>query len=265
MNNIGRAIVKKLAVKFEGYEILSVDDSDIFACYRDLWNTKSEKRDATRQGIISSGGCTNNSVKMRKNASDKSASKGQSNAIADTYRNKFIIPLDFEMLDSALPFYQARLGNRLCYDITFNDYNRVIKSAVASSYAKYEISNISLEYEIVFQPTLAKYISDEYQSMALLYDRVLRHRKIKVNKLDTTWNWSFNTPCKSLKGMLVLFEEEKPHARDTSKFYNPKIQKVSVTGEGKPNQLYTQGMRSFEQYGEICKYFAEGKQKGQQH
>ena len=31
--------------------------------------------------------------------------------------------------------------------------------------------------------------------------------------------------------------------------------------EGKPNQLYTQGMRSFEQYDEICKYFAEGKQR----
>ena len=31
--------------------------------------------------------------------------------------------------------------------------------------------------------------------------------------------------------------------------------------EGKPNQLHAQGMRSFEQYDEICKYFAEGKQK----
>ena len=41
--------------------------------------------------------------------------------------------------------------------------------------------------------------------------------------------------------------------------YNPKIQKVSVIVEGKPNQLYAQGMRSFEQYDEICKYFAEGK------
>ena len=97
--------------------------------------------------------------------------------------------------------------------------------------------------------------------MALLYDRVLRHRQIRVNKSDTTWNWSFNTPCKSLKGILVLFEEEKPYARDTSKFYNPKIEKVSVIVEGKPNQLYTQGMRSFEQYDETRKYFAEGVQK----
>ena len=31
--------------------------------------------------------------------------------------------------------------------------------------------------------------------------------------------------------------------------------------EGKPNQLYPHGMRSFEQYDEICKYFAEGKQR----
>ena len=37
--------------------------------------------------------------------------------------------------------------------------------------------------------------------------------------------------------------------------------KVSVIVEGKPNQLYTQGMRSFEQYDEICKYFTEGKQR----
>ena len=46
VSNIGRAIVKKLAVKFEGNEIMSIDDYDIFACYRNLWKTKSEKRNA---------------------------------------------------------------------------------------------------------------------------------------------------------------------------------------------------------------------------
>ena len=62
-----------------------------------------------------------------------------------------------------------------------------------------------------------------------------------------------------MKGILVLFEEEKSYIRDTSKFYNPKIQKVSVTIEGKPDQLYSQGMRSFEQYDEAHKYFTEGR------
>ena len=36
VSNIGRAIVKKLAVKFEGNEIMSVDNYDIFACCQDL-------------------------------------------------------------------------------------------------------------------------------------------------------------------------------------------------------------------------------------
>ena len=96
--------------------------------------------------------------------------------------------------------------------------------------------------------------------MALLYDRILRHRKIIVNKSDTVWNWAFNMPCKSLKGIRVLFEEEKTYTQDTSKVYNPKIQNISVIVQGKPNQLYARGMRSFEQYDEICKYFTEGKQ-----
>ena len=123
VSNIGRAIVKKLAVKFERNEIMSVDDFDVFACYQDLWKVKSEKRNAICQGIISNDGCRENSIKLRINAGDKNASNPQDKATADAYGNKLIIPLDFEMLDSAAPYFQEGLGNRLCYKITFNDYN----------------------------------------------------------------------------------------------------------------------------------------------
>ena len=214
VNNIGRAIIKKLAVKFEGNKIMSVDNYDIFACYQDLWKTKSEERNAIRQGIISNDSCTENCIKLRINAGDKNASNTQDKAIADAYGNKFIILLDFEMLDSAAPYYQAGLKNRLCYKLTFNDHNRVTKSGVSSPKvpdAKYKITDISLEYEIATQPDLMRSIRSKYQHMALLYDRILRHRKSIVNKSDAVWNWSFNMPCKSLKGILVLFEEEQSY------------------------------------------------------
>ena len=64
-----------------------------------------------------------NCMKLRKNASDKNPSNVQDKAIADAYGNKFIIPLDFELLDSSAPYYQAGLVNRLCYELMFNDYN----------------------------------------------------------------------------------------------------------------------------------------------
>ena len=93
-------------------------------------------------------------MKLQINVSDKDDSSLKNKVIADAYGNKFIIPLDFEILDSVMIYYQSGLGNRLCYEITFNDYNRVIKSPIELTSpkvpdAKYKISDISLEYEIV--------------------------------------------------------------------------------------------------------------------
>ena len=73
-----------------------------------------------------------NCIKLRINAGDKNAGNARDKAIADANKNKFIIPLDFEMLDSAAPYYEAGLRNRLCYEITFNNYNQVTKSRVSS-------------------------------------------------------------------------------------------------------------------------------------
>ena len=214
---------------------MEVNDIDIFACYQDLWKTKSEKRDTVRQGIISDDSFTGNRIKLRINAKDKSASNPLDNAIAHSYRNKFVIPFDFEMLDSAIPYYQSGLRNRLCYEIKFNEHGNVIKAAgqTPTPDATYEMKDIALQYEIVTQLELARNISEEYQEMVLLYDRVIRHSTKPANKSDMTWNWSFNDCCKPLKGVLVLFKEEKSFIRDTSKFYNPKIEKVSITVGGK--------------------------------
>ena len=95
MSNIGRPIIKKLAVKFEGNKILRVDDFDIFAYYRDLWKTKLQKKNAVRQGIISNDGCTENCITLRINAVGKSAANKKDNAIAEAYgiSSQFLLTL----------------------------------------------------------------------------------------------------------------------------------------------------------------------------
>ena len=113
-SNVGKAIVKKLTVKLEGNEILGMDDFDVFVCYRDLWKTVSEKGNTVRQGIIHNSGCTVNCMKLQINGRNKDATNTRDKATADTYGNKFIIPLDLEMLESVMPYYQLGLRNRLC-------------------------------------------------------------------------------------------------------------------------------------------------------
>ena len=49
VQNLGRAVVKKTTIKISGNEVLSIDDSDVFYCYLDLWKTtRGEKMPNTR-------------------------------------------------------------------------------------------------------------------------------------------------------------------------------------------------------------------------
>ena len=132
---IGREIVKKLEVKFKGNEIFGVDDFDVFACYRDLWKTDSEKRNALRQGIFHSGGCADNCMKLRINASGKHATSKRDDAIAKAYRNS-------DMLDRMMLYYQSGLGNRLCYIIMIHswinrlDFNQKYQYQIATKFIR---------------------------------------------------------------------------------------------------------------------------------
>ena len=113
---------------------------------------------------------------------------------------------------------------------------------------------------MVSEAELARQIRQQVSGkMVILYDRILRHRKITKNKSDTLWNINLNVPARSMKGILMLFED--PERTSTESYFNPKITKVEVTIEGVPNQLYSQGMKAYQQWDEINKYFALNSKK----
>ena len=260
VGNLGRNIIRKLVVKLEGNEIISIDDYDILYSYYDCWKCKTKRHNAVFQGIVETDGQTENAIKHRINAGNK-ADVAKDITVASIYDNKFCIPLDFEILET-IPLYQYGLGSRLTYELTFSDYSDVIKATNPD--ATYTISNISLEFDTVINASLASQIRTEYMKSSILYDRILRARIIPLDKSDTSFSVDINSPSKSLKGVLLIFTQERSatkFARDTEEFYNPKITKVEVTVEGVPNELYAQNMEYRHQYDEIVKHFAEGRLK----
>ena len=260
VQNLGRAIVKKTTIKISGNEVLSIDDSDVLHCYQDLWKAPPERANSQYQGIDLSDDC--NVTRIRVGAGNKVETETEDVAIAAAYGNRFHIPLDFELLETHTPFYQSALGDRLEYELTFNEYSRIIV-ATGDTAASYTVENICLEFDMVTQPDLARQIRNQYKGrLAILYDRVLRHRKIRANKSETLWNINLNVPARSMKGILLLFEEPAAaFQRNTEAFYNPKITKVEVTIEGIPNQLYSQGMRAYQLWEEARKHFAAGTKR----
>ena len=261
VGNLGRNIIRKLVVKLEGNEIISIDDYDVLYSYYDCWKTATERRNAIFQGIIEADGQTENANKHQINSTDK-ANNVKDQTVASIYDNRFCIPLDFEILESSLPLYQYGLGSRLTYELTFADYSDLIKAMNPD--ATYTISNISLEFDTTINASLASQIRTEYMKNSILYDRILRARIIPLNNSDKSFSVDINSPSGSLKGVLLIFTKERSATKfthDTEEFFNPKIMKVEVTVEGVPNELYAQNMEYRHQYDEIVKHFAEGQLK----
>ena len=94
-------------MRISGNEIMSIDDSEIYYRYVDLLKGPSERFAMAYQGIGKG-----NVLKHRIGAAD-AASNEEDKAIATAFGKRFCIPLDFDLLESHLPFYQAGLGDRL--------------------------------------------------------------------------------------------------------------------------------------------------------
>ena len=145
--------------------------------------------------------------------------------MADAFGDCFFTSLEFELLESHMPVYQGALGDRLEYELTFNDYSRVIQ-ATGDVDASYHIGGISLECDMVTLPELARMIDTQYKGcLVIQYDRVLRQRKMPMDKSNILWNINLNVPARSIKGILMLFEivaAQQLFSRNTGPFTTPK-------------------------------------------
>ena len=108
VRNLGRNIIRKLVVKLESNDIISIDDYDVLYSYYNCWKCTTERHNAVFQGIVKADSQTENAIKHRINASDK-ANNAKDQTVALIYDNRFCIPLDFEILESSLPLYQYGL------------------------------------------------------------------------------------------------------------------------------------------------------------
>ena len=88
VGNLGRNIIRKLIVKLEDNEIISIDDYDIFYSYYDCWKCTTERHNAVFQGIVDADGQTENGIKHRINAGNETdVAKDQT--VASIYDNRF--------------------------------------------------------------------------------------------------------------------------------------------------------------------------------
>ena len=235
-------------------DIDTINNSDIYDIYKDLYLSRKECEERLLQGIQPIS-CLKAQVGAKK--ADGTALKltTQENVIKKTLDKRFAIPLDFDF--SKQPVYPDGLKERLFIKIEINSAKNVLL-CTGDTNATYKLSDISLEYDVILDGPYATVIGEMYTEKKLIhYTKVTSIHYQALSKKDTLWKIDENNlSVRSLQGLLLLcLDKRNDLANKNEEFYNPSINKILVIINGISLQLYRTGLQARDIYAELKKYF----------
>ena len=253
VQNVSRALVDKLKVKFAGSTIQDMDSYDIYKIFEDLFIPLHKRANMLSEGIQSLDLC-----KIRSGAGDKKTSGvDEENKLNAVYGTKYRINLDHPILTDHVVFYPQALYNDLVFELTLAPAGQVVNGSDSSKLG-YKLKNIQLEYKAIRSKTLADEALSTYRSgKEFAYDLVMRSEVVPITQgSDTLLTLRVNHQRRSLKGILLLFiNQYNPGARDSENYFNPDITKVKVTVNGVPNRVYSDGISDKDMWNELTRHF----------
>ena len=253
VQNVSRALVDKLVVKFAANTVQDMDGYDIYKIFEDLFLSRDKRENMLREGIQSV-----DLNRIRSGSGDKKTSGvDEENALNAVYGTKYRINLDHPILTDHGVFYPQALHNDLVFELTLAPAHQVVKGSDASKLG-YKLENIQMEYEVIRSKTLADEATSTYSSgKEFAYDLVMRERVVPITRgSDTRLNLRVNPQRRSLKGILLLFINPFiSGARDSEYYFNPDITKVAVTVNGVPNRVYNEGISGSDMWEELTRHF----------
>ena len=179
----------------------------------------------------------------------------QESAIKKKFDKRFAIPLDFKFFKH--PVYPYGLKEDLIVRVELNSSEKVIL-CTGDTNAKYKLSDISLEYDAIFDESYATNIDEMYtRTTSIPYTKVISIHYQTLSKKDTTWKIDMNNiSVRLLQGLLLLFLDKRDDfVNKNEEFYNPSIKNILVTINGMPHQLFGARLQARDIYPEPKKYF----------
>ena len=185
VQNVSRALVEKLVVKFAAAILDETVGYDIYKTFQDLFLPGEKCDNMVPEGIQSEDLC-----KIRSNSGDKKTSGVDTeNKLNEVYGSKYRINLDHQILTDHGVFYPHALYNDLVFELTLAPASQVVRGSDTTK-LKYKLMNIQLEYEMVLSKKLSDEGDEVYTSgKEFAYDHLSRDKVVSINKgTDTRIN-----------------------------------------------------------------------------
>ena len=180
-------------------EIEMIHNSDIYDTYKDLYLSEEKREEKLLQGIQPANGLKARLGAKRTDGTALTLTT-QENAIKKTFDKRFAIPLDFHFFKH--PVYPYGLKERLIVRLELNSPGKVIL-CTGDTAATYKLSDISVEYDAIFDEPHATSIGEMYTGTSIPYTKITSIHYETLNKKDTTWKIDMTgTSVRSLQGLL---------------------------------------------------------------
>ena len=235
-------------------EIDTINNSDIYDTYKDLYPNEKEREEKLLQGIQSANGLKRR-LGAKKSDGTALTVTTQENAIKQTFDKRFVISLDFDFFKHLV--YPYRFKEDLIVRLELNSSEKVILCTGDTS-ATYKLSDISLEYDAIFDEPCDTSIGEMYTgTTSIPYTKVTSIHYQTLSKKDTTWKIDVNNlSVRSMQGLLLLFLDKRDDfANKNEEFYNPSIKKILTTIHSMPHQLFEAGLQARDIYPELKNIF----------
>ena len=182
VNNVVRALAKKKVVMLGSKEIETINNSDIYDTYKDLYLSEKEREEKLLQGIQSGNGLKA-CVVAKKADGTAIIVTTQENAIKKTFGKRFAVPLDLPFFKH--PLYPYGIKEDLIVRLELNSSEKVILCTLSKKGTtwKIEVNNLSV---------------CSLQGLLLIF---LDNRDDFANKNEEFYNPSIKTNLTTITGM----------------------------------------------------------------
>ncbi len=246
-NNIGRLLCDELQIRIGSESVYDNKKEGLIMVYKDLWLPDERREDMSEYGIASE-----NLRKLMSGSDDASSSNKDDNALFKACGKRIKIRLG-KILNNQGLFAPSALNGGVEFNLKTPDASDIMIAQSGESVGSYALKEPKLIYESIESSEMYSQAVTDYTATEFMF--------VDVNYLFPT-NWlkdqtsvveTINVPRKSMRAIIILFKHAD--TEDSEEYIYPNITKVDVTINGKPNEVYSNGISTDDLYREAKRVF----------
>ena len=227
-DHLTAAIVERFKMTINGRTIHDINNYNHLQIYREFWHPKQKyEKELTHRGIQSTA------TKKKRHEITGAAN----DVLASVHGDRYSFWLGSFLTDAA--FTPQAIQNNIEFTLKLAD-------------GKYTLKSICLEYDYVYEPSLANEIKQKYVNHRHIVNDYKSHTTKDVSKEESEFEININAAYESLRAILVFFKSD--NTVDLTYEY-PLLKDVKIDIDGATNQVFSSEYLPAYSYEDAKRYF----------